>query len=231
MRRLDRQHSRALHRHGRTLALVLHWLIGLGVVLVLVSVFGQLAEDVWFREGFAWDAPLVLALHQYSRPWLDTTMRIVTQAGQYGAVITACAIAAWFLARRQMLNAATTIISLAGGEAINAILKRLLARPRPALFTPLVSAGGFSFPSGHVTAAVSVYGLLAVFLWRQGHRTVAILSLAVIAVVAVSRVYLGVHYPSDTVGSLAFAWLWLFVVFAIRDLYAGRMANTQATGE
>jgi len=126
--------------------------------------------------------------------------------------------------RGQALNAAAALISFAGAGAINAMLKLVLARPRPALFAPLVSASGFAFPSGHVTAAVSVYGLLAVFLWRQGRRLWAILSGACVFIVAVSRIYLGVHYPSDTMGSLAFGTLWLFVVFAIRDRYASRRA-------
>ncbi len=216
------QRLRTLYQQVPPLSLALRWLGGLAVVLALGAIFTELAEDVWFREGFAWDAPLILALHQLSRPWLDTIMRIVTQTGEGGAIALAIALAAWFLRRRRTLNAVTVVISLAGAAALNTVLKLLLARPRPALFPPLVTESGFSFPSGHVTAAVAVYGLLAVLLWRGRHRLWAVASAAWVFVVAVSRIYLGVHYPSDTLGSLTFATLWLMVILAIRDRYARR---------
>jgi len=216
------QRLRTLARQVPPLSLALRWLGGLGLVLALVASFTELAEDVWFREGFAWDAPLILALHQFGRPWLDTVMRIVTQTGAGGAIALGIAVAGWFLWRRRALDAATVVISFAGAAALNTVLKLLLARPRPALFPPLVVESGFSFPSGHVTAAVALYGLLAVLLWRGRHRAWAVVSGAWVCAVALSRIYLGVHYPSDALGSLTFATLWLVVVFAVRDWYARR---------
>jgi membrane-associated phospholipid phosphatase len=204
------------------LRLIVRWLVGLAVVLALVAVFTDLAEDVWFREGFAWDAPLIAAVHHLSRPWLDTAMRVATWTGEGGAATLVIVLAAWLAWRHRGLDAAAVVVSFAGAAALNALLKLLLARPRPAFFPPLVAESGFSFPSGHVTAAVAVYGLLAVLLWRRSHRIWAIASGVWVLVVAFSRVYLGVHYPSDTLGSIAFASLWLVVVFTVRDRYAQR---------
>lgn len=85
-------------------------------------------------RGFAWDAPLILALHQFSRPWLDTVMRVVTQAGQAGAIVVASTLAGWFLWRRRTLDAATVAISLVGATALNMAPKlsvALLRPPRP----------------------------------------------------------------------------------------------------
>ena len=104
------QRLRAWGKHPPPRGMVLRWLIGLGILLALVAVFTELAEDVWFREGFAWDAPLILALHQFSRPWLDTVMRVVTQAGQAGAIGLALVLAGWFLWRRRALDAATCLL-------------------------------------------------------------------------------------------------------------------------
>jgi len=64
-----------------------------------------------------------------------------------------------------------------------------------------------------------------VFLWRQRHRAWAVVSGAWVFAVAVSRIYLGVHYPSDALGSLTFATLWLLVVFAARERYARRVGQ------
>jgi len=101
--------------------------------------------------------------------------------------------------------------------------KFLLARPRPALFPPLVVESGFSFPSEHVTAHIAVYGFLAVLLWRGRHHCWAMFSGASILVVALIRIYLGVHYPSDTLGSMIFASLWMIVVISVRDRYLRQM--------
>ena len=216
------------NRYGQrsSFGLVIRWFGGLAVVLALGAIFTALAEDVWFREGFTWDAPLILALHALGRPWLDIVMRIVTQTGQGGAVALVMLIVGYFSWRRQWIDAATTAISFVGAVSINSLLKLLLARPRPALFPPLVAESGFSFPSGHVTAAVAVYGLLAVYLWQRRHRIWAVASGAWVLVVAVSRIYLGVHYPSDTLGSLTFAILWLGVVFAARSWFTHRTARS-----
>jgi undecaprenyl-diphosphatase len=199
--------------------LIIRWALGLIFILVLVAIFTDLTEDIWYREGFTWDAPLILAIHQFSRPWLDTVMRILTQAGEIGAISIALLAAGLFAWKRNYLDTASILISLSGSAALNTLLKFLLKRPRPDLFRPLVVESGFSYPSGHVTASVAVYGFLAVLLWRSHHPGWAIFSAAWVPVVAISRIYLGVHYPSDTLGALIIASLWLVVVFAVHDWY------------
>jgi undecaprenyl-diphosphatase len=210
-----------------SIRLALRWLLGFGFILGLVAVFTDLAEDVWFLEGFAWDAPIILAIHHLSRPWLDTVMRLVTQTGEIGVIAVAILLAAWFSWKHNVLDAISIIISLGGAAAQNAVLKVMLLRPRPNLFPPLVVESGFSFPSGHVTASVAVYGFIAVLLWRNDHRGWAVLSGVWVLMVALSRIYLGVHYPSDTLGALIAASLWLMVVFAIHDWYL-RQVERQA---
>jgi membrane-associated phospholipid phosphatase len=193
------------------------WLLGLGAVLGLVAVFTDLAEDVWFREGFTWDKPIILAIHQLGNPTLDAIMRVVTQMGEAGAIAVVILVAAWFIWKHRFVDAFAILISFGGAAALNTMLKFLFTRPRPALFSPLVAESGFSFPSGHVTASIAVFGFLAVLLWRARCYGWAILLGALIPMVAISRIYLGVHYPSDTLGSMAFASLWLIVVFSVRD--------------
>jgi undecaprenyl-diphosphatase len=199
--------------------MILHWLLGLLVVGGLVAIFTDLAEDVWFREGFTWDKPIILAIHQFSNPILGNIMRVVTQAGEAGAIAVVILAASYFAWKHRSVDALAILISFGGAAALNTMLKFLLTRPRPALFPPLVVERGFSFPSGHVTASVAVFGYLAVLLWRSRRFGWAILSGALIPVVAISRIYLGVHYPSDALGSLIFASLWLIVVFSVCDGY------------
>jgi undecaprenyl-diphosphatase len=211
---------------GISYRVIFHWLLVFVLVSGLVALFTELAEDVWFKEGFARDAPIILAIHNLSSPTLDMLMRAVTLTGGSVAITLAIVLFVWFARKHNYLDAATIAISLSGGAALNSIMKVLLSRPRPSLFPPLVYASGFSFPSGHVAASVAVYGFLAVLLWRQGHRGLAILSGAWVLMVAVSRIYLGVHYPSDALGAIAFSSLWLMVVFAVHDGYKIQVDKT-----
>lgn len=204
--------TKSLHQR-----LSLRWLLGLGTVLGFVFVFAKLAEDVWFKEGFAWDPPIILWIHHLSTPFLDILMKVATQMGSFGAISITLIGAGWFYKHQQKVNAYALMASLMGAVALNTILKVVFARPRPSLFPPLVNESGFSFPSGHVTASVAVYGFFAVYLWQNHHRGWAIFSAAWIGLVAFTRIYLGVHYPSDTLAAMAFTSLWLLVVFYVRE--------------
>jgi membrane-associated phospholipid phosphatase len=208
---------RRLTKPGSSKRVLVQWFLGLVFISGLVAIFTDLVEDVWFREGFTWDKPIILAIHHISSPVLDMVMRVVTQTGESGAIAIAVIIAIWFALKRNYLDAASIIISLGGGAALNLLLKIFLQRPRPSVFPPLVVENGFSFPSGHVAASVAVYGFLAVLLWRHNHRGWAFLSGAWVLVVAISRIYLGVHYPSDALGALIFTSFWLALVFVVRD--------------
>ena len=199
--------------------LFIQWLCGLAIVAVLIVVFAKLAEDVWFREGFSWDVPIILAIHQFGNPTLDAFMRFVTQTGETGAMAIAIILAGWFIWKHRQVEAFSILIAFGGALAINAVLKLLFARPRPNLFPPLIVESGFSFPSGHVTASVAVFGFLAVLLWQNKHYVWALLSGTWIFMVAISRIYLGVHYPSDTIAAIAFASLWLIVVIYAQTTY------------
>ncbi len=199
--------------------LLLRWMLGLGIVLVAVWVYFDLAEDVLVREAFVWDSPIIMAIHQFSSPGLDSFMLAITQMGQWGAILIAIGASIYFAKHRDLLDSAAVLFSLGAGVTINALLKILFMRPRPALFIPLVNEPGFSFPSGHVTAAGAVFGFLAIMLWRRGKRLWAMLCASLVLLVAISRIYLGVHYPSDTLSALIFSFLWLLILFFVRDRY------------
>ncbi len=113
------------------------WQVALFLILIASIVFIELAEDVWFKEGFAWDAPLMLALHGLSQSWLDSFFLGITQtAGEW--VIVPLGITAVILWRQQKTTVAIMILASFGGAvALNTLLKALFARPRPQIFPPL----------------------------------------------------------------------------------------------
>jgi len=198
------------------------WLLRLGLLLGCAMIFAGLAEDVWFKEGFALDAPVALAIHHFSQPWLDIVMSAITEMGSTGAIVLVSGLALWFYWRRQPHQAAFLFGTFGGAMALNTFLKLLFARPRPQLFPPLVVETDYGFPSGHALAAVVLYGLLAVLLWRRRHYGWALFAGGWVCAVAVSRVYLGVHYPSDVLASLALGGVWLFMAFTVYDWYTQR---------
>lgn len=176
--------------------------------------FAEIARDVWLQEGFGWDAPIMLAVHSLQTPWLDRLMKISTSAGSYGALLVGAMAAFWLRRRHRWAELIALLVSVVGAVAINALFKLFFARPRPNLFPPLTVEHTYSFPSGHTITAVALYGFLAILLWRNHHRLWAILAGMVIPLVGFSRIYLGVHYPSDVLGALTLGTLWLSIVMA-----------------
>jgi len=184
-----------------------------------MAIFVELSEDIWFKEGLPWDTSLMLAIHSIHRPWLDIVMLIVTSTGGSLLFVSVVAIAAWLYIKRRVFDMLTLLISFGGAGVISDLLKLVFARPRPDLFPPIIAVSGYSFPSGHTASAVAVYGLLAILLWRQARYVPAVFSALWVMVVGFSRIYLGVHYPSDVLGALAVGGLWVFAVFAWRAWY------------
>jgi undecaprenyl-diphosphatase len=100
-----------------------------------------------------------------------------------------------------------------GSSLLNVALKHIFRRPRPEL-NRLAEAAGFSFPSGHSMAAFSLYGILVFLLWthtrsRTGRAVLVVLSVCLVASIGISRIYLGVHYPSDVLGGYLASCFWL----------------------
>ena len=192
------------------------WIIGFAAVLTL-GVFLELAEDVWMKEGFAWDAPFMLAVHQWRAPWLDVLMIGVTYIGSPGVFVIAPAIALWLWRRQRPSAAVTLMVSGLGAALLSSSLKLLFARPRPVVFSPLIAETSYSFPSGHALNAIAFYGFIAYLLWQQRQRGWAVAASFFALCICFSRIYLGVHYPSDIVGAISIGLLWLgFVIGGYR---------------
>lgn len=204
-----------------------------------VYVFLALAEEVRENEMARLDASLLRLFrnpHDFSDPigppWVEQTVLEITTLGGYPVLVTLVAVIVGFLlVSRRFGPALFMLVSILSGTAVSQLLKIVYARPRPDLVDHLVQAHTASFPSGHATMSALVYLTLASLIARlSDDLTVRVYVMAVALVltlaVGVSRVYLGVHWPSDVAAgwALGIAWAclsWLAVT-ALRRMRAGR---------
>ncbi|MEO8247313.1 MAG: phosphatase PAP2 family protein [Chloroflexota bacterium] len=159
-------------------------------------------------------APLVAPLD-----WLRTA----TQAGStWWTLSIAVLVGLVEVVRGRAWVGVTAAAAIGLGALANSTIKLVVARPRPDVLTPIVVEPGYSFPSGHSLSAMVAYGVIAVLVARSGlprwARAVIIGLLAgLVAMVGLSRVYLGAHYPTDVIGGwlIGFAWVTLFAAASV----------------
>ncbi len=187
-------------------------------VIGFVSLLGQVLFDRGFSRA---DEVLSNAVQSLRLPNLDAVMIAVTMAGD-GLVLSALAVAAllWLLARREWTAAGAAAAAFAATMLFVPLVKALLARERPFPLYP--GSESFSFPSGHASHLMVVFGstavLLAHHLGVRGRLAIYSGALGLALTVGVSRVYLGAHWPSDVAGGLLFgAALVAMLGFVLRD--------------
>ena len=169
------------------------------------------------------DTHAILAARALHEPWMLPLMRGVSLVAHGDlAIPIALLISAGLYRLGQQQDAACYAAACLSGWGANLLLKEIVRHPRPVGISPkLTDAGWYSYPSGHAMLAVLVYGLGAYFLTRRapaGVRTAALAASALLAaLVAFSRVYLGAHWPSDTVGALLAGTAWASGAVALLD--------------
>jgi undecaprenyl-diphosphatase len=203
-----------------TLAAAVWLAAGLALSTFVVWAFAELADVVAEGESRRFDRTVLLWIHEHSPGWLEGPMRLVTALGYYWVVLPLLAVAAVIFYRKGWrLSAVTLCISTAGSVLLTTVLKTVFQRARPELFDSSYTASFYSFPSGHATVAVGFYGALTLILaYRlQGFARWAVAAFGILLVLLIgfSRLYLGVHYPTDVLAGYLAAPLWVICVGAV----------------
>ena len=191
-----------------------HWRLPLVVLFVALLLFAIITAAVLMGESrlLAINKGVYASLQAHRNPDLDAVMRAITAIGDAAVTVpVALGALAWLLALRAWRSASYWVLATAIGTALVGLVKNLTQVSRPQdLYTGLSS---FSFPSGHSTMGLVVYGLLALFVSRGGSagRRGWLLSAAVVLIGAIgfSRLYLGAHWFSDVVGGFALGSAWV----------------------
>jgi undecaprenyl-diphosphatase len=195
-------------------------LLSLGLVAAVgaLILFYGLAEEVHEGDTRRFDESALALVNRFASPTLTSFMRAVTYLGsnEFLAGAGLCVVLAFVLTRRRR-EAVTLLLTMAGAALLNFTLKLLSGRERPEPFfgTPLPES--YSFPSGHALLSFCFYGMIAAVITARvegaGRRaSVWAAAVLLVALIGLSRVYLGVHYPSDVAAGYAAAFVWMAVV-------------------
>jgi undecaprenyl-diphosphatase len=208
--------------------------VGIGALALLALAVSSLLAD---GGGHAFDRSIMLALRTPGAPddplgpkWFEDVMRDMTALGGIGVVIGASLVlAGYFALRRRYADIGILAASLAGAQLISAVAKFFIARPRPDLVSHEAEIYSASFPSGHTLMATVTYVTFAMLLAADfSDRRVRDYLLAVSWIVAfavgASRVYLGVHWPSDVLAGWAVGALWMIALRSLVPRLRGRFA-------
>lgn len=210
-----------LRRHGWRLLLVFA-----GLLLPLWG-FAELADEIHEQEAIAFDEPILRLAHLLVSAGLDRGFVWISNAGYlYGVVpIDVVLVLALSLLRR-FREATFAAIALAGSGLLNIAAKHAFARDRPSLWESISPEVTFSFPSGHAMGSATLGGVVILLAWRTRWRwPVVALAVPFVLLVGLSRVYLGVHYPSDILAGWAAASVWTAAAFLV--VYRGRLLPWQ----
>lgn len=148
--------------------------------------------------------------------WLSFVMMVITYSGSYMVVSGVTFLSAIsFYIHKHARRILPLIVSVAGSAATVFVIKNVFYRDRPAEIFHLVVETDSSFPSGHATAAMALYGFLIYIIWKHDRhylkKPFIVLLSALIVLVGISRLYLGVHYLTDVLAGYAVGFVWILI--------------------
>ena len=205
------------------------------IAILGVWLFAWLASHVQKGATQAFDEGVMAYLGAHRVGWIERSLIEITALGTGLVVIAIVAIAATFLwLTRHKYSATLLLVSTVGGLILNNVLKLIFNRDRPQAFEWLAHASSSSFPSGHAMSAAIVYATIGYLAARLQKRRWArwltmFLALCMIVLICISRLYLGVHYPSDVAAGVILGLAWAaFCMAALEAIQVlGRRRSAQ----
>ncbi len=176
-----------------------------------------LSAGLLFRYGL--DESILLAIQQLHTPLLDRIMQSITFLCEPLPLLLITSGFGWQLWHNHRHREATSLgLATVGAVGLNYLLKEVFARARPALWDYIVHAVHYSFPSGHAMVSTAVYGYIGYVLAKefpQWRKPIVAATVALILAIGFSRLYLGVHWPTDVLVGYAAGLLWLIVCISL----------------
>ncbi|WP_293133630.1 phosphatase PAP2 family protein [Microcoleus sp. bin38.metabat.b11b12b14.051] len=196
--------------------------VGLTSCLAIACLLAWLFQEVLEREAFAFDTTWLNWLHGYANPSRDVVMLTVTQLADASVVVVIVAVTLgilWWKHYRE--EAKFFALACLGALILNTGLKLFFSKPRPQIFPSLIAETSFSFPSGHALGGFVMYGFLAYLLsahFPKFSKLIYTLAVVTIALIGLSRMYIGVHWPTDIIAGYGIGYLWLMICITMLKL-------------
>jgi undecaprenyl-diphosphatase len=193
-----------------------------GAITLALGVFIAVTQEaIVEHEVWSLDRTMLIGIARWRTPTMTGAMVDVTALGSPTIVASfAVIVFASLVAMRDRRGAVQVAIASAGAWLLTVVTKGIIERQRPTIVAHLVEISGTSYPSGHSLSAAALY--LTFALVAVGHmraatsRVVVIVSaLTLVSMVGFSRVYLGVHYPSDVIAGVALGIAWALILAAV----------------
>ena len=217
----ERWWTRAWRRLRKLEHRELSWLlVGLGAC-VMVWIFLSLSGEVADGETQAFDIRILQALRKADDPslpigpsWMEPVLLDLTAIGSPTVLaLVVLAVTGFLLLQTRYWTALFVMVTVASGEVVSAAMKQMFSRPRPTIVPHLREAFSTSFPSGHAMTSAIVYLTLGAMMMRVSERRLTklycfALALLLTMLAGVSRVFLGVHYPTDVIAGWIIGFVW-----------------------
>jgi undecaprenyl-diphosphatase len=201
----------------------------------LIVIFAKITEELLEGDLHGFDRAILLALRQPGDPakplgplWLQVAARDVTSLGS-PAVLTLITVAALgFLGLKRQWSAALFVLgSICGGSVVSFAVKDFVQRPRPDFVAAVAQTQTYSFPSGHAFLSAVTFltlGALLARMQRQAEVKIYLLAVAITitVLVGISRVYIGVHWPTDVLAGWCAGAAWAILCWLIVERLQAR---------
>ncbi|MDB6128427.1 MAG: phosphatase family protein [Verrucomicrobia bacterium] len=207
----------------------LYLTLGMLVLVVACYFFAEITEDVVTGDSSVqFDETVATYFHQRATPAMVKAMYAISFFGSARFILPTTALIAVYLGwRRKFYPLAMVILVVGGGTLLNLAVKQVIHRHRPVFADPIATLTSYSFPSGHTMDSTLLYGLLAVFFAMSARHTAAKVGIfffaaIIVALIALSRIFLGLHYLTDVLGAMAAGVAWLSLCVTGVETYRQR---------
>ncbi|GBF10351.1 phosphatase PAP2 family protein [Tepidibacillus infernus] len=198
--------------------------------LLLLS-FGLIAAFVSFNKIQWFDLPIIIWVQSLENSYLTEVMKFFTWIGSTKIVIAIIIITSiiLYVLLKHRIELVFFVIVIIGSTALNNLLKVIFHRERPTIHR-IIEETGYSFPSGHSMAAFTLYAMISFLLWKHlrsrfGRGLMILFATVMILLIGISRIYLGVHFPSDVLGGYLASGVWFTLSVMIYQWYLERRAK------
>jgi undecaprenyl-diphosphatase len=221
-------HSKQASRANKTWPAIVPVTLGLAAVALLC--FSWLSEELLERGTARFDSGVRGLIHEYASPPVTAVFRFVTNLGDWPVILAGTlALLFFFWYRGDRDQVGLLLVTMTGAGILDGVLKLAFHRLRPDPFFGSKPTT-YSFPSGHALISLCFYGLIAGMLSFQLEKRwervlVWCAAVLIIGLVGISRIYLGVHWPSDVLAGYSAALIWMGAVRALAFRVEARRAR------